>query len=151
MLTHLRSPERLKSTVYPINSSEVQYSGEWYSVKTTEGTWMETKEYHASASMVFSGARAVAIHSPLNFGHWNYNIEIDGKPMLPPGDGTPVLNASTWWLISDSILYFADDLDEGDHTIKTIHLANEEFWRSTFTSFEVWRPDASGSGSPSSP
>jgi len=114
---------------------------------------METNEYRASASMKFSGARAVAIHSPLNYGHWNYGVEIDGKVMLPPGDGAPAFNASTWWLISDSILYYADNLDEGEHTIKMIHLADQAYWGSTFTSFEVWRPEGSGSDpdSPSSP
>jgi len=140
------SPKKLESTVYPSYSSEIQYTGEWDAISIRKGTWVKTREYRASASMKFFNAHAVAIHSPVIYGHWIYGVELDGKVMLPPGDGTTAFNASIWWMINDSILFYADDLDKSEHTIKIIHLADEEIWGSTFMSFEVWRPEGSGSG-----
>jgi len=144
MLIHLLSSKKLEPTIYPNSSPEIQYTGQWVPTTIRDGNWVKTNEHLASASMKFSGARAVAIHGPINYGYWNYSVEIDGKAMLPPGDGPAAFNSSTWWLIRDTILYYADDLNEGEHTIKMIHLPNKVFWSSSFTSFEVWR-------SPSSP
>jgi len=97
--------------------------------------------------MTFSGAHAIAIHSNIYYGRWIYDIEVDNKKMFAPGSATKQLNASILWTISDTILFFADNLDEGEHTIKMIHLSDQVHWSTTFRSFEVWRAEGSGSNS----
>ncbi|KAH7103326.1 hypothetical protein BKA62DRAFT_696547 [Auriculariales sp. MPI-PUGE-AT-0066] len=153
------SPALLESSIYPSFSSDVSYSGDWTPKSIPQGTWQQTTQYQASVSLTFRSARAIAIHSPtqlrvrlltsLSVHHWTYGIELDGKAVLPPA-GASAFNASTFYLIRDSILFYKDNLDfSSEHTIKFIHLANENFWSSTFTSFEVWEVDSSTTtGSP---
>ncbi|KAH7106563.1 hypothetical protein BKA62DRAFT_299222 [Auriculariales sp. MPI-PUGE-AT-0066] len=138
------SPSAVKSTVYPSydDNSDIEYTGTWEPIAIPQGVWQSTSEYRASVSLKFSNARAVAIHSPLNWGHWVYSIEVDSHIKLPANDAP--FNASDFWLIRDSILYFQDNLDPSkDHTIRMTNLAqnpsNETWWWMTFTSFEVWK------------
>jgi len=117
----------------------VALNGSWTAKSiATVPDYMSTKDYRATASLTIRGARAIAVHGLLNFGHWLYGVELDGVPMLPPA--AEFFNSSTYWLISDSILFFANGLETGiDHTITITNLADDPTWSSfTLTSFEVW-------------
>ena len=134
------SPTALKSAVHPSYDDRVIYNGTWYHMSIPQGTWASTSEYRARASLTFANTHAVAIHSPLNWGHWSYAIELDGTIIQPPNQET--FNGSSYWLIPDSIVFFQDNLDSSkEHTLSIIHLGNHRSLNLTLTSFEVWQVD----------
>jgi len=130
----------LKSTIVPY-SSQIEYDPKdaWSIFADDEsGNWMTTNTPNASASLTFTNVRAVAIHSPLILGHSTYALELDDQLITRAGGG--VFNASIWWWISDSLLFFKDGLDPGQqHTIRLLNTQEGSGVDLTVRSFEVWQ------------
>ncbi|GBE77513.1 hypothetical protein SCP_0103880 [Sparassis crispa] len=98
--------------VYNNSDYEVlQYDGTWTVPTVVAGIpntsdpspFHQTVQYGSSVSMNFTGASAVIVKGPRNWGHAGYNVSLDGI--------NSQYNASSYWLIGDSLLFYQRGLD----------------------------------------
>ncbi|KAG8743037.1 hypothetical protein FRC10_000488 [Ceratobasidium sp. 414] len=102
--------------VYDNRNSSIAYQGNWTQLidKSIPSTiapapYHETKVGGSTASLKFQG-EGVMIKGALNWGHWLYRVTLDGV--------SSTYNASAWWIIGDTVLYFQDGLDPTEpHTV----------------------------------
>ncbi|KAF8597710.1 hypothetical protein BDV93DRAFT_547778 [Ceratobasidium sp. AG-I] len=99
-----------KADVYDNGNSSISYLGSWAQVNdksipstTAPAPYRQTKVTGSAASLEFQG-QAVMISGPLNWGHWLYTVTLDDGPAT-------TYNASAWWIIGDTPLYFQGGLD----------------------------------------
>ncbi|EJD43036.1 hypothetical protein AURDEDRAFT_185799 [Auricularia subglabra TFB-10046 SS5] len=124
------STEKLKQNTFDSNNSNVMFTGSWESTGIKETPlYRQTSHYDDSVEMTFTNARAVAANANINWGHWDYVVEFDNEQTT--------LNASTWWLVGDTFLFFKDGLDPArEYTVK-LKNGGQTF---SFTSFSTWEP-----------
>lgn len=74
------SVDELVPIVVDSQNSTLEYSGDWNLIsdsripsKAAPNPYRQTTDSAASVSLNFTGT-AVAIHSPVNWGHWTYNV-----------------------------------------------------------------------------
>lgn len=75
--------DELVPIVVDNQNSTLEYSGDWHLVSDSQiptqalsNPYRQTTDSAASVSLNFTGT-AVAIHSPVNWGHWTYNVVRD--------------------------------------------------------------------------
>ncbi|KAG8703357.1 hypothetical protein FRC08_002924, partial [Ceratobasidium sp. 394] len=95
--------------VYDSRNSSITYQGSWTqltnnstSSATAPTSYRETKVAGSTASLGFKG-EAVVIIGALGLDHWLYQVTLDGV--------SRTYNASAWWAIGDTVLYFQAGLD----------------------------------------
>ncbi|KAJ3483158.1 hypothetical protein NLI96_g6503 [Meripilus lineatus] len=106
------------------NNTTLVYSGKWVTLhapqipnRASPKPYMETSTFSSSVSMAFNQAFAVAVNGPRNEGSSLYNVSLDGVETQ--------YNASTWWLIGDTVLYYKSGLDPNKtHTLNITHEGN---------------------------
>lgn len=137
------SVDQFVPEVYDNGNSTLQYSGTWQSLydvqipsKAAPKNYTQTSQSGAAVALNFSGS-AVAIRSPVNWGHWIYNV-VSSSTVLPSASAAPQLtatmlrqtldgvpqhyNASTFWLVGNSLLFFESGLDPSkEHEIRLIN------------------------------
>ncbi|KAI0772211.1 hypothetical protein BC629DRAFT_745896 [Irpex lacteus] len=105
------------------NLTNVHYTGEWknqsfYNVPSdfSPSPYFETSSSKDTVSISFTGGVAVAINGARDWGHWTYNVTMDGAV-------SPIYNASTWWLMGDTVLFYQSNLDpQKTHTLELANL-----------------------------
>ncbi|KAH7108369.1 hypothetical protein BKA62DRAFT_681954, partial [Auriculariales sp. MPI-PUGE-AT-0066] len=99
---------------------------------------MTTNHNRASASLSnITNARAIAVYSPLVWGHDVFGVELDGTIVRPPGKES--FNSSTYFYIPNTTLFFQDGLDPNqEHSIRIVNLGDAPDVNMTVTSIEVW-------------
>ncbi|KAI0685342.1 hypothetical protein BC835DRAFT_1310039 [Cytidiella melzeri] len=120
------------------NSTAVHYTGQWsnesfYNVPsdTAPAPYMETSNPGDTVSLTFTGGVAVAVNGARDWGHWTYNVTLDGV-------ASSVHNASTWWLMGDTVLFYQSNLDPQEtHTIEMANMGtpNDKLSLNYFTVF----------------
>lgn len=133
------------------NSTVLHYNGNWTEendpqIPSRSGPkpYMQTKSQSSSMAMNFTGAWAIAVNGPRNWGHWTYNVTLDGFSRQ--------YNASTWWLIGDAILFYQSDLDvQANHTLEITNTGSDglDFTLNDVTLYTVPGMDAFHAGSSS--
>lgn len=95
--------------VYDNRNSSIVYRGSWAQLThnstpstTAPTSYHETKVGGSTASLEFKG-EAVMITGALGREHWLYRVTLDSV--------SSIYNASSWWTIDDTILYFQGGLD----------------------------------------
>ncbi|KAI0778676.1 hypothetical protein BD413DRAFT_114678 [Trametes elegans] len=93
------------------NTTFIQYQGNW-TQKTDPGKQIPSKEHPApyyevetapaSLSFSFQGT-GIVVNGSRNWGSYTYDVTLDGE--------TSSYNASTMWLIGDSLLFYQDGLN----------------------------------------
>ncbi|KZV90218.1 hypothetical protein EXIGLDRAFT_127314 [Exidia glandulosa HHB12029] len=136
------SPEELTTTEYygTQRTDVVKFAGSWKPVPLQDVPspanpipYSETNVYKSNVSMTFSGARAVSANANLNWGHTNYIADLNGVQNT--------YNASTYWLVGDTVMFFQDNLDPTqEYTLTLIHAMSGPDYKFTFSSFKVWKP-----------
>ncbi|KIP10067.1 hypothetical protein PHLGIDRAFT_85480 [Phlebiopsis gigantea 11061_1 CR5-6] len=114
--------DALVPVVYDNTNATLQYSGSWevnsnYQIpsKAAPRPYHQTSVSMASVSLNFTGA-AIAINGAQNWGHWTYNVILDGVQRQ--------YNASTFWLVGDTQLFWESGLDPTEsHHIEIINAA----------------------------
>lgn len=129
----------LVPVVYENWNSSLQYSGNWTNQSGVEwipntqhpAPYMETNQGLSSVSLTFSGGVAVAVNGPRNWGHWTYNISLDGV--------VTSWNCSTLWGIGDTLLFYENGLDHTkEHTIEMINTGMEDYYKLSLNYFTVY-------------
>ncbi|KAI0086897.1 hypothetical protein BDY19DRAFT_995341 [Irpex rosettiformis] len=123
------------------NQTALHYDGKWtnqssYNVPSDSSPepYMSTTDPGDIVSMNFKGGVAVAINGARNWGHWTYNVSLDGV--------TSVYNASTWWLMGDALLFYQSNLDPGQtHTIQLANTGSPND-KLSLNYFTVYTPNA---------
>ncbi|KAI0086896.1 hypothetical protein BDY19DRAFT_907788 [Irpex rosettiformis] len=126
------------------NLTSIQYTGNWtnqsfYNVPsdTSPAPYFETSHPKDAVSMSFTGGVAVAINGARDWGHWTYNVTLDGSV-------SPVHNASTWWLMGDTVLFYQSNLDPAKmHTVWLTNLGTPGD-KLSLNYFTVYVPDGTG-------
>ncbi|KAJ7489165.1 hypothetical protein FB451DRAFT_1125416 [Mycena latifolia] len=132
-------------TFYDNSNSALSYTGRWTSM-TVKGipNSTVTAPFHralgvgSSVTMNFSSAVAIALYGSNNFGHLLYSVSIDNEP-------PQISNASTFWLVADTPIFFRSGLDPGRmHTLNATNISGggENF---TLSSVVVYQADPSQS------
>ncbi|KAJ7779190.1 hypothetical protein B0H16DRAFT_808419 [Mycena metata] len=124
----------------------VEYLGQWTN-STVQGIpnssvtapFHQTLDVGASAKMNFSDAVAIAVYASTNYGHQLYSVVIDDE--LPQ-----TFNASTFWLVTDAVVFFQSGLDPNTtHILNMINLsAGSKF---TLSSIVTYQGNGSAPGS----
>ena len=115
------------------NDARIQYAGSWSDQVLPEASYRETSTPGGSVTLNFSNAVAIAANANMNWGHWLYEVSLDGKVLLQQ------FNASTHWFVSSTTLFFADNLDPAkDHTLTLKNLGNEAYYKFSISSFDVY-------------
>jgi len=106
------------------NISVLQYDSSWFSSTDHQihngQPYRETKTQGSTVTMTFKGS-GIAVNGARNWGHWNYEVAVDG--------GAPsTYNGSTFWLIPDSLLYYQGNLSPDDiHIISIKDVSDSSF------------------------
>ncbi|KAJ7040975.1 hypothetical protein C8F04DRAFT_1081231 [Mycena alexandri] len=130
----------------------VVYLGQWTN-STIQGIpnssvtapFHQTLDVGAGAKMNFSDAVAIAVYASTNFGHGLYSVVIDNE--LPQ-----TFNASTFWLVTDTVIFFQSGLDPTKtHTLNIINLSAGN--KVTLSSIVTYQGNGSisGTATPSNP
>ncbi|KAH8119971.1 hypothetical protein DFH11DRAFT_21353 [Phellopilus nigrolimitatus] len=101
------------------NTSVISYEGNWKNVTIPNIPFIfhETQNSGASTSLNFSG-RAVEVRGQSNFNWWTYTATLDGTVYY--------MNASSWWIVPDALLFYHDGLDESvSHSLKLTNVADD--------------------------
>ncbi|KAH8119972.1 hypothetical protein DFH11DRAFT_21098 [Phellopilus nigrolimitatus] len=115
------------------NTSLIVYNGNWTTRSDSQvpnsqnpSPFFETDDFGASASFNFTG-RAVEVRGVKNYGWWTYSVTLDGNAFSN-------LNASSWWIVPDALLFYQDGLDENaTHYLRITNSANQKFALSSIT------------------
>ncbi|KAH9858295.1 hypothetical protein C2E23DRAFT_865199 [Lenzites betulinus] len=147
------------SVVYPAtNTTFMQYSGGWQvqndpngqiPSKANPAPYYEADTPPASVAFSFQGT-GIAVNGSRNWGSGVYDVSLDGN--------VDTYNASTMWLIGDTLLFYQEGLDaSATHTVNiTPKLGGGfKFWLNSVTILADGNATASGvngssTGSPSS-
>ncbi|KAJ7182840.1 hypothetical protein C8R43DRAFT_1054843, partial [Mycena crocata] len=122
-------------------NGNISYSGQWIT-KTVAGipNSSVTTPFHmtpvqgSSLTMNFSSAVAVALYASTNTGHGLYSISIDN-------DGPQIYNASTNWLVTNTVIFFQAGLDpRRTHTLNATNMSDGLNF--TFSSVVIYQADA---------
>ncbi|KIP08080.1 hypothetical protein PHLGIDRAFT_35126 [Phlebiopsis gigantea 11061_1 CR5-6] len=129
------------------NTTALQYKGNWTTgsgvanipSKADPGPFKQTQDPLASVSMNFTGGVAVAIHGSRNFGHWTYNVTLNGH--------TSSYNASTTWEIGDVVLFYQNGLDPSQtYAVEMVNTGLQDYYKMTLNYFSVFMPNNSNLG-----
>ncbi|KAJ6551179.1 hypothetical protein B0H19DRAFT_163324 [Mycena capillaripes] len=98
---------------YDNTASALSYSGQWTNStvqgipnNTVTAPFHQTVDAGASVSMNISSAAAVALYASTNFGHDLFSVSLDNA-------APQIFNASTFWLVTDTVIFFQSGLDFG--------------------------------------
>lgn len=109
------------------NTTALHYTGNWSSFSDVQipsranpKKFMKTTDSGAAVALNFTGAWAVAVNASKNWGHWTFSVALDGS--------TRTYNASSWWLIGDTISYYQSELDPNrTYTLELTNAAGAGF------------------------
>lgn len=88
------------------NTTFLNYTGNWSTatdVHVPGGVFHSTKTMGSSVSTTFGGSSAVLVQGIVNWGNWQYTVSLNGTQS--------VLNASSFWFIPDTTLFYEGGLD----------------------------------------
>ncbi|KAJ7705610.1 hypothetical protein B0H17DRAFT_672082 [Mycena rosella] len=145
---------------YDNSNSALKYTGRWTNMTVTgipnatvTAPFHRALEAGASVTMNFSNAVAIALYASTNTGHALYSVSIDN--VVPQ-----VYNASTFWLVANTVIFFQSGLDPGRmHTLNATNMSGggQNFTLSSVILYQVDAPISSsnqtapsGSNSPNS-
>ncbi|KAJ3546435.1 hypothetical protein NM688_g5515 [Phlebia brevispora] len=128
-------------TIQNTNYTVLQYNGNWSSAfdhqipsLTNPVNFSTTSQPMSSVSMNFTRTVAIAINASRNWGHWTYNVSLDGKENA--------YNASTFWLIGDTILYYENNLDPNEtHQLELVNTGNMNYYALSLNYITLWTVD----------
>ncbi|GJE98270.1 hypothetical protein PsYK624_144960 [Phanerochaete sordida] len=130
----------------------LQYQGSWTNGsgvanipnKAHPGVFKQTQQPNASVSLNFTNGVAVAVHGSRNYGHYTYDVVLDGQKFS--------YNASTTWEIGDSLLFYHTGLDpDSDHTIQLINTGMQDYYKTTLNWFSVFSVNNTAGGASGPP
>jgi hypothetical protein len=126
------------SVTYSLNDPALNYTGTWDEVSLPSVTYRETNTPGASVALTFAGAAAIEAIGNLNWGHWLYEVRLDGGVVRPHGQPDGAFNASTLWLVPRTTLFLATNLDPTrEHTIVLTHLGDQDYFKFSFSELNV--------------
>ncbi|KAL4252453.1 hypothetical protein ABKN59_002704 [Abortiporus biennis] len=128
------------------NTTALLYQGTWVTKtdvqipsRASPKPFKQTQDPAGSVSLNFTGAIAVAIDGNRNWGHSLYNMSLNGASEL--------YNASTFWLMSNTVLYYQSGLDpKTNYTLKMIN-AGGAGSTMTINDFTLFSPNLTSTGS----
>ncbi|OAX42100.1 hypothetical protein K503DRAFT_767082 [Rhizopogon vinicolor AM-OR11-026] len=88
------------------NTTFLNYAGNWTTgtdAHVPGGTFHYTETMESTVSTSFSGSSAVVVQGIVNWGNWQYAVSLNGTQS--------VLNASSFWFIPDTTLFYEGGLD----------------------------------------
>ncbi|EKM61393.1 uncharacterized protein PHACADRAFT_190558 [Phanerochaete carnosa HHB-10118-sp] len=134
----------LVPVVYENWNGTLQYSGNWANLSGVNwipntqdpAPYVETNQSLSSVSLTFTDGVAIAVNGPRNWGHWTYNISLDGE--------VTSWNCSTLWGIGDTVLFYENSLDPTkQHTIEMINTGTQDYYKLSLNYFTVYALDNS--------
>ncbi|KAG0703992.1 hypothetical protein DFH29DRAFT_913940 [Suillus ampliporus] len=103
------------------NTTFLNYAGNWTvgtDVHVPGGDFHSTETMGSSVSTSFGGSSAVVIQGIVNWGNWQYTVSLNGTQY--------VLNASSFWFIPDTTLFYEGGLDPGQTYVLNITDSSED-------------------------
>ncbi|KAG1754748.1 uncharacterized protein EDB91DRAFT_1241993 [Suillus paluster] len=128
------------------NTTFLNYAGNW-TVGTDAhipgGAFHFTEEMGSSVSTSFGGSSAVVVQGIVNWGNWQYTVSLNGTQS--------VLNASSFWFIPDTTLFYQGGLDPGQTYVLNITDTSEDGNKLAINSMKLYQPQATALPSSSKP
>lgn len=131
--------------VYENWNDTIQYAPEpwqllkgvdWIPNTSNPQPYVETNVSLSSASLNFTGGVAVAINAPRNWGHWTYNVTLDGQASS--------WNCGTLWGIGDAVLFYQNNLDPTkEHAIELLNTGMHSYYKLSLNDITVWHLNGS--------
>ncbi|KAG0707601.1 hypothetical protein DFH29DRAFT_995027 [Suillus ampliporus] len=119
------------------NTTFLDYAGNWTvgtDAHVPGGAFHFTETMGSSVSTSFGGSSAVVIQGIVNWGNWQYTVSLNGTQT--------VLNASSFWFIPDTTLFYEGGLDPGQTYVLNITDTSEDGNKLAFNSVKLYQPQA---------
>ncbi|KAG2149478.1 hypothetical protein BD769DRAFT_1659034 [Suillus cothurnatus] len=103
------------------NTTFLNYTGNWSTSTDTHvpgGTFHFTETTSSSVSTTFGGSSAVVVQGIVDWGYWQYTVSLNGTKS--------VLNASSFWFIPDTTLFYEGGLDPAQIYVLNIADTSED-------------------------
>ncbi|KAG1793908.1 uncharacterized protein HD556DRAFT_454007 [Suillus plorans] len=117
------------------NTTFLDYTGNW-SVSTdthVPGSFFHfTETTGSSVSTTFGGSSAVVLQGIVNWGNWQYTVSLNGTQS--------VLNASSFWFIPDTTLFYEGGLDPTQNYVLNIADTSEDGNKFAINSVKLYQP-----------
>ncbi|KAG2138704.1 uncharacterized protein EDB93DRAFT_1253251 [Suillus bovinus] len=128
------------------NTTFLNYTGNW-SVGTdthVPGSFFHfTETTSSSVSTTFGGSSAVVVQGIVNWGNWQYTVSLNGTQS--------VLNASSFWFIPDTTLFYEGSLDPTQIYVLNIADTSEDGNKLAINSVKLYQPQPTTLPSSSKP
>ncbi|KAG1904574.1 uncharacterized protein F5891DRAFT_749024 [Suillus fuscotomentosus] len=128
------------------NTTFLDYTGNW-SVSTdthVPGSFFHfTETTGSSVSTTFGGSSAVVLQGIVNWGNWQYTVSLNGTQS--------VLNASSFWFIPDTTLFYEGGLDPTQNYVLNIADTSEDGNKLAINSVKLYQPQPTTLSSSSKP
>ncbi|KAG2076759.1 hypothetical protein BDR04DRAFT_622453 [Suillus decipiens] len=128
------------------NTTFLNYTGNW-SVGTDAhipgGTFHFTETTSSSVSTTFRGSSAVVVQGIVNWGNWQYTVSLNGTQS--------VLNASSFWFIPDTTLFYEGGLDPTQIYVLNIADTSEDGNKLAINSVKLYQSQPTTLSSSSKP
>lgn len=128
------------------NTTFLNYTGNWSAGTDTHvpgGTFHFTETMGSSVSTTFGGSSAVIVQGIVNWGNWEYTVSLNGTQS--------VLNASSFWFIPDTTLFYEGGLDPAQIYVLNIADTSEDGNKLAINSVKLYQPQPTTLSSPSKP
>lgn len=128
------------------NTTFLNYTGNWTTATDTHvpgSTFHTTKTMGSSVTTTFGGSSAVIVQGIVNWGNWQYTVSLNGTQS--------VLNASSFWFIPDTTLFYQGGLDPTQNYVLNIADTSEDGNILEINSVKLYQPQQTTLSSPSKP
>ncbi|KAG1813176.1 uncharacterized protein BJ212DRAFT_414733 [Suillus subaureus] len=128
------------------NTTFLNYTGNWSAgtdAHVPGGTFHFTETMGSSVSTTFGGSSAVVVQGIVNWGNWQYTVSLNGTQS--------VLNASSFWFIPDTTLFYEGGLDPAKSYVLNIADTSEDGNKVAINSVKLYLPQPTTLPSASKP
>lgn len=128
------------------NTTFLNYTGNWSAgtdAHVPGGTFHFTETLGSSVSTTFGGSSAVVAQGIVNWGNWQYTVSLNGTQS--------VLNASSFWFIPDTTLFYEGGLDPTQIYVLNIADTSEDGNKLAINSVKLYQPQPTTLSSSSKP
>lgn len=128
------------------NTTFLNYTGNWTTgtdAHVPGGAFHFTETTGSSVSTTFGGSSAVVVQGIVNWGNWQYTVSLNGTQS--------VLNASSFWFIPDTTLFYEGGLDPAQIYVLNIADTSEDGNKLAINSVKLYQPQPTTLSSPSKP
>ncbi|KAG2155694.1 hypothetical protein DEU56DRAFT_319654 [Suillus clintonianus] len=117
------------------NTTFLNYSGNWSTatdIHVPGNIFHTTETSGSSVSASFGGSSAVLVQGIVNWGNWQYTVSLNGTQSL--------LNASSFWFIPDTTLFYQGGLDPEQTYVLNIADISENGNKFEINSVKLYQP-----------